>query len=80
VTNRVFDLNFVKDSAVIELNEESVADRTLLGVMVFDAETLVFNTVHLGTEGIDTRISGRGVSAGREVRKTVSICENCKTY
>lgn len=57
MSNGVLDFNFVKDSSVVEFNQESVSDRPLGGVMIVNAEALVFNAVDLGSQCIDARIS-----------------------
>ena len=56
VSDGVLDLDFVKDCAVVELDQECVTDRTLFGVVVLDAELGVFDTVDLGTECVDAGV------------------------
>lgn len=65
VADGVLDLDFVEDGAVVELDEEGVADGALLRVVVVDAESLVFDAEDLGAEGVDARVGGGGVGAGR---------------
>ena len=60
----ILDFDFVEDGAVIEFDEEGVADGALLGIVVVDAELLVFDTVDLGTECVDARVGGSGIGAG----------------
>lgn len=63
MANRVLNLNFVKNSSIVQLDEKSIANGTLGGLVVFDAEALFLNTEHLGAESINTGISGGGISA-----------------
>ena len=58
VTHRVLDLDLVKDGAVVELNQESIADGALFGVVVLDAELGVFDAVDLGAECVDAGVGG----------------------
>ena len=58
VTHRVLNLDFVKDGAIVELDQEGVTDRALLGVVVLDAELVVFDAVDLGAESVDAGVSG----------------------
>lgn len=57
MSNGVLNFNFVKDGSVIEFNQESVSYRPLSGVMIVNAEALVFNTIDLGPQCIDARVS-----------------------
>ena len=69
--NRVLDLDLVQDGAVVKLNKDSVADGTLGGLVVLDAEPLVFDAINLGAEGFNARVlRGRvGVRLGSELAK-----------
>ena len=71
VTDRVLDLNFVKYRAVVELNEQSVTDAPLLGVMVVDRVGLVLDAVNLLAECVDARVRGGFVGAGRWLARWV---------
>lgn len=62
VANRVLDFNFVKNSSIVKLNEEGVADGSLGGVVILDAETLLLDAVNLGTEFINSWVRSRGIS------------------
>jgi hypothetical protein len=64
VANGILNFDFIQNSAVVELNEQSISDRTLVGSVVLLAEPFVFNAESLGTERIDARISRSLVSAG----------------
>lgn len=66
VAHRVFNFDFVQDSAVIKFDEEGVANGALGGFMVFFAESLLLNTVNLGTESIDAGVSSGSISADPE--------------
>jgi len=62
VANGIFNLDFIEDSTIIKLNEESIANRAFLRIVIFDAEALVLDTVDLGAKGIDAMVSSRSVS------------------
>jgi hypothetical protein len=49
VADRVLDLNLVQDGAVVELDKEGVANRSLVRCVVLGAEALVLNAVDLGS-------------------------------
>ena len=61
----VLDLDLVEHGAVVELDEERVADGALRGVVVVDAEALVLDAEDLGPECVDARVGGGFVGAGR---------------
>jgi len=62
VANGIFNLDFIEDSTIIKLNEESIANRAFLRIVIFDAEALVLDAVDLGAKGIDAMVSSRSVS------------------
>jgi len=59
----VFNLNLIKHSPIIQLDEQCIADRALFWVVVLNAEAVVLDAVDLGTECIDACVSGRLVPA-----------------
>lgn len=63
VPNGVFHLDLIKNHPVVQLNQECIPDRTLLGIVVVDAEPLLLNAVNLGTESIDASVCRRCVGA-----------------
>ena len=63
MTDGVLDFDLVEHGAVVELDEERVADGALLGVVVVDAELLVLDTVDLGAECVNAGIGSSGVGA-----------------
>jgi hypothetical protein len=65
MSNGIFNFNFIQNGAIVQLNQEGVADGTFGRVMVFHAEAFLLYTVDLGTEGINTWISSRSVCAER---------------
>ena len=72
VADRVFYLNFIKNGTVVEFDEERVANGTLLGVVIIDAEALVFDAEGLGAENVDAGVGCRSVGAvliGRSAMK-----------
>lgn len=62
VANGVVDLDLVENSAVLESDLNGVTDVSLVGGMVLLGESLVLNTLHLLSEGIDSGVSGNLVS------------------
>ena len=56
MANGVFNLNFVEDGTILQSDSDSVANGTLLGIVIVDAEAFVFNTCDLGAQFVDTRI------------------------
>ena len=66
VADGVLNRNLIKDGAVVELDEEGVANGALVGGVVFLAETGLLNTVDLCAEGINSGIGGGRVGATRE--------------
>ena len=71
VSDGIFNHNLVQHGAVVEFDQERIADGTHARFVVLDGEPLVFDTVDLGAQRIDTRISRRrvGVRLGRELAK-----------
>ena len=69
VTDRVLNLNFVEDGAVLELDKKRIADRALARLVVLDAESLVLNAGDLGPQLVDARVLSSlvGVRLGGEV-------------
>jgi len=63
VSNRVLNGDLVEDGTVVQLDGNGVSDGPLLGVVVFSGEGIILNTGDLGTESVDSGISGSGVSA-----------------
>ena len=64
VADRVLDLDLVQDGAVVKLNKDSVADGTLGGLVVLDAEPLVLDASDFGAEGVNAGVLGRRVGVG----------------
>ena len=58
MSNGIFNFNFIQNRPIVQLNQEGVADRTFRRVMVFHTEAFFLYTVDLGTEGIDSWVSG----------------------
>jgi hypothetical protein len=63
VANGVLDFNLIKNGSVVQLNKEGVADGSLGGVVVLDAETLLLDAVNLGTKGVNSWVCSSGISA-----------------
>jgi hypothetical protein len=63
VSNRILNFNFIQNRPIIQLNQEGVADGTLGRLVVFHTEAFLLYTVDLGTEGINTWVSGRSICA-----------------
>ena len=75
VPDGVLDLDLVEHGAVVELDEERVADGALRGVVVVDAEALVLDAEDLGPECVDARVRGGFVGAGRWLGRSVFMQE-----
>jgi hypothetical protein len=67
MTDGVLHLYLIQLGPVIQLNRDSISDGALFGIMILDAETLVFDAAYLSTEFIDTRIGSCrvGTSEGK---------------
>jgi len=63
VSYGIFDLNLVKNSAIVEFHENCIADGTFRRFMIVNAEPFVLYTIYFPTEDIDARVSGRLVGA-----------------
>jgi len=63
VADWVLDFNLIENGSVVKLNEEGVADGSLGGVVILDAETFLLDAENLGTEGIDSWVRGSSISA-----------------
>jgi len=63
VPNRVLDLHFVKNGAVVQLHEERIADRSLGGIVIVNTEALVFHTEDLRSESVNARVGCCGIGA-----------------
>jgi len=64
VSNWVFDLDLIEFCSVVQLDQERVADGTLLRVVVLHAEALVFDATNLSTKCVNSRVGGYFVGAG----------------
>ena len=71
----VLDFDLVEHGAVVELDEERVADGALRGVVVVDAEALVLDAEYLGAQRVDARVRGGFVGAGRWLGRSVFMQE-----
>jgi hypothetical protein len=63
MTNGVLNLDFRKDSAVVERDEEGVTDGPFGGFVIVHGEAVILDTKDLGAECVDTRVGGRLVCA-----------------
>ena len=63
VSNGVLDRDLVEDGTVVQLDSDSVSDGPPLRVVVFSGEGVILDTSDLGTESVNSGISGSGVSA-----------------
>ncbi len=57
VADRVLDLDLVEHGTVVKSDQECVANGALSRVVVFNTEALLFDTVDLGAERVDARVS-----------------------
>lgn len=61
VANRVVNLYLVKNGAIVEFNEECIANGAFGRLMVINTEAVVLHTINFGAEDIDTRVGSRFV-------------------
>jgi hypothetical protein len=81
VSNRIFNLYLVKDSAIVKLDKQSISNGALGRLMIFSTKTLILNTINLGAQGIDTWVGSRGVGARLKFTWLRTLAENCRrTY
>jgi len=70
MSDRVFNLDLVEDSAVVEFDQESISDGALGGVVIFNAETLLLHAVDLGAESVYPRVRSRSIGATEGRRRS----------
>ena len=63
MTDRILNLNFIENGAIVQFHEKSVANGSLFGFVIFDAEPLVFYTVDLRSKGVYAWIGSGLISA-----------------
>ena len=63
MSDRVLNRNLVEDGTIGQLEGDGVSDGPPLGVVVFSGEGVILDTSDLGTESVNSGISGSGVSA-----------------
>lgn len=63
VANRIFNLDFIENGSIVELDEQSVSNRPLLRIMVIHTERLFLNALDLGSKDINARICSCSVRA-----------------
>jgi len=66
MTDGVLHFHLIQLRPVIQFNRNSVSDGALFGVMILDAETLIFDAADLGAEFVDTRIGSCCVGTGEK--------------
>ena len=80
MSNGILNFYFIENRPIIQLNQEGIADGPLGRVMIFHTEAFLLHTVDLGTECIDTWVSGRSVSAEWITGQFLCWDEKIKTY
>jgi hypothetical protein len=58
VPDRVLDLDLVEHRTVVQLDEQRISDRAFFRVVVVHAETLILDTMNLGTKCVDAWVGG----------------------
>ena len=58
VSYGVLNFDFIKNGAIVQLDQEGVPNRTFGGIMIFNSKALIFNAKDLGSQSIDPRIRG----------------------
>lgn len=58
MTDRILYGHFVQNGAVVQFNEQSIANAPLLGIMVVNRELLLLDAVDLRPELVNTRVGG----------------------
>ena len=59
----IFDGDFIEDGTVVQLDGNGIPYRPLLRVVILGGETFVLDTGNLGTESVDSGVSGGRISA-----------------
>ena len=62
MSNGVFNNDFIENCTIVQLDQKGVTNGTLLGIMIVDAEVLLFNTVDLGPEFINAWVGRSRIS------------------
>jgi hypothetical protein len=76
VPNWVLNFDLVKNSAIVQLDEQCISDRAFVRCMILRAEVLVLDAMNLSTKCIDTRVGSRFV---RAIEIRVTRCEHRDT-
>lgn len=63
VPDGVLNRNLVENGTIVQLNGGGISDRPPLGIVVLGRISFVLNTSDLGTESVNSWVSGSGVSA-----------------
>ena len=58
VTNRVLDLDLVKNRTIIKLDEQRISDRAFFRVVIVHTEAPVLDAMNLDTKCVDARVGG----------------------
>jgi len=66
VSDGVLDGDLFEDGTIVQLDGDSVSDGPLLGVVVLCGEGFILDTSDLGTESVNSGVSGSGVNAARK--------------
>ena len=61
----VLDGDLVEDGTIVQLDGDGISDGPLLGIVILGGEGFILDTSDLGTESVNSGVSGSGVSATR---------------
>ena len=65
VSDGVLNRDLIEDGTVIQFEGDGVSDGPHLGVVVFGGEGFILDTSNLGTESVNSGVSGSSVSAAQ---------------
>lgn len=58
--------DLVEDGTIVQLDGNGISNGPLLGVVIFGGEGFVLHTSDLGTESVNSGVSGSNVGAARK--------------
>ena len=66
MSDGVLNGDLVEDGTIVQFDGNSVSDRPPLGVVVLGGEGFVLDTSDLGTESVNSRVSGSVIGAAQK--------------
>jgi hypothetical protein len=73
VPDRILEDDFVERGAVVQFDEEGIADTAFRGLVIVDTELLVFDAVGLGTQGVNAWVGGGCVGTENPLTKGAAM-------